>query len=127
MAKAVRAFASDGSGSDGAEFVYDAVGYAAARRDAVAACRRGGRLLFIGMGENDSALPWIDMIRDEKSVFTTFCYTPRDFQTAVRLLEARKIDLRPWTELRTLEEGQSCFDKMTDNPGPTLKLVFKLG
>lgn len=118
--KAVQAFTHGG-----AEFVVDAVGYASARRDAVAACRRGGRLVFIGMAENDSPLPWIDMIRDEKSVFTTFGYTPRDFQTSLSLLESGKLNLSPWTEVRRLEEGQACFDKMTDNPGATLKLVFK--
>jgi len=110
----------------GAEFVVDAVGYASARRDAVAACRRGGRLVFIGMAENDSPLPWIDMIREEKSVFTTFCYSPRDFSGALNLLESRKLNLAPWTETRALEEGQACFDKMTDAPRATLKLVFKL-
>jgi threonine dehydrogenase-like Zn-dependent dehydrogenase len=109
----------------GAEFVIDAAGFDATRRAGVGACARGGRLLFIGMADNDSGLPWIEMIRNEQSVFTTFCYAARDFQTALNLLESRKLDLTPWTEIRTLDEGQASFLKMTHNPGGTLKLIFK--
>jgi threonine dehydrogenase-like Zn-dependent dehydrogenase len=110
----------------GTDFVIETAGISATRRQAVNCARRGGRLLFIGMTENDSPLPWIEMIRDEKSVFTTFCYTPKDFLTALRLVESRQIDLRPWTETRPLEEGQAGFEKIAHNPGSTLKIVFKV-
>jgi threonine dehydrogenase-like Zn-dependent dehydrogenase len=109
----------------GAEFVIDAVGHDATRRGSVNACRKGGRIAFIGMAENDSGLPWIDMIRDEKNVITTFCFTPRDFQASLRLLESRRLKLSDWTEIRPLEEGQASFMKMTYDPGATLKLIFK--
>ncbi|MEI6236957.1 MAG: zinc-binding dehydrogenase, partial [Planctomycetota bacterium] len=118
--KAVREFTKGG-----AEFVIDAVGVDATRRAGVNACARGGRLLFIGMAENDSGLPWIEMIRNEQSIFTTFCYAARDFQTALSLLESRKLDLTPWTETRSLDDGQAGFMKMTHHPGGTLKLIFK--
>jgi len=110
----------------GTDFVIETAGIAATRRQAVNCARRGGRLLFIGMTENDSPLPWIEMIRDEKSVFTTFCYTPKDFLTSLRLVESRQIDLRPWTETRPLEEGQAGFEKIAHHPGSTLKIVFKV-
>lgn len=109
----------------GAEFVIDAVGVDATRRAGVSACARGGRLVFIGMAENESKLPWIEMIRNEQSIFTTFCYSARDFQTSLSLLESRKLDLTPWTETRSLDDGQAGFMKMTHNPGATLKLIFK--
>lgn len=121
-AAAVKKWAGEG----GAEFVVDAVGYTPTRRASIGACRRGGRLLFIGMGENDSALPWIEMIRDEKAVFTTFCYTPRDFLTSLRLIETRKLDLTAWSEIRPLADGQASFMKMAYDPGATLKLILKI-
>jgi 2-desacetyl-2-hydroxyethyl bacteriochlorophyllide A dehydrogenase len=110
----------------GTEFVIETAGIQKTRRQAVDLCRRGGRLLFIGMAEMESSLPWIEMIRDEKSVFTTFCYTPRDFQTSLGLIEARKLDLRPWTETRPLSDGQAGFLKMAKDPGSTLKMMFKI-
>ncbi len=119
--KAVR----DWSGG-GTEFVIETAGIAKTRRQAVDLCRRGGRILFIGMAEMESSLPWIEMIRDEKSVFTTFCYTPRDFQTSLQIIEARKLDLRPWTETRPLSDGQAGFLKMAKDPGATIKMMFKI-
>ena len=110
----------------GTEVVIETAGITATRRQAVGCCRRGGRLVFVGLGENDSALPWIEMIRDEKSVFTTFAYTPRDFATALRIVESRQIDLRPWTETRPLAEGQAGFEKIAYAPGSTPKMVFAI-
>jgi threonine dehydrogenase-like Zn-dependent dehydrogenase len=66
------------------------------------------------------------MIRDEKTVFTTFAYTPRDFLTALRIVASRQVDLRPWTETRRLEDGQAGFDKIAHSPGSTLKMVFEI-
>jgi 2-desacetyl-2-hydroxyethyl bacteriochlorophyllide A dehydrogenase len=109
---------------DGAEVVVETAGITVTRRQAVGCCRRGGRLVFVGLGENESALPWIEMIRDEKTVFTTFAYTPRDFAAALRIVESRQIDLRPWTETRPLEDGQAGFEKVAYAPGSTLKMVF---
>ena len=119
-AEAVRQ-SSDG----GTEFVIETAGISATRLEAVRCSRRGGRIVFVGMGDNESPLPWIEMIRDEKSVFTTFCYTPRDFVSALRIVESRQIDLRAWTETHPLAEGQACFEKIAYRPGSTLKIVFK--
>lgn len=110
----------------GTEFVIETAGIASTRRQAVDFCRRGGRILFIGMAEMESSLPWIEMIRDEKSVFTTFCYTPRDFQTSLQIIEARKLNLTPWTETRPLSDGQAGFLKMAKDPGSTIKMMFKI-
>jgi 2-desacetyl-2-hydroxyethyl bacteriochlorophyllide A dehydrogenase len=118
--KDVRAFL----GGEGAEYVVEAAGHEASRQQAVRIGRRGSRILFIGMAEMHSSLPWIEMIRDEKAVFTTFAYAPRDFAAALRLIEARRIDLTGWTETLPLEKGQEGFMKVTFNPGATLKMMF---
>jgi threonine dehydrogenase-like Zn-dependent dehydrogenase len=121
-ALAVRTF----TGGAGAECVVEAVGIESLRRAAVAAGCKGGRMLFLGIAENDSALPWITMIRNEQAVFTSFAYTPRDFHDSVKLLERRLFDLTPWTERRPLAEGQASFLKMAHDPGATLKLMLTL-
>jgi threonine dehydrogenase-like Zn-dependent dehydrogenase len=120
--RAVRAFA----GGQGAEHVIEAVGIQATRRAAVAMAAKGGRLLFLGLGENDSALPWVDMVRNEQAVLTSFAYAPRDFAAAVALVESRRIDLKPWTETRPLADGQAAFAKMAHAPGPTLKMMLSV-
>ncbi|HEY6555014.1 MAG TPA: zinc-binding dehydrogenase, partial [Vicinamibacteria bacterium] len=108
----------------GAEHVVEAVGSAVTRRTAVEVCAKGGRLLFLGLAENDSALPWIEMTRNEQVVFTSFAYTPRDFEASVRLLETRPFDLKPWTKTMPLADGEAAFRKMAHAPGATLKLML---
>jgi threonine dehydrogenase-like Zn-dependent dehydrogenase len=110
----------------GAELVVEAVGHQDTRRAAAAAAMSGGRLVFLGLAENDTALPWTTMIRKEQAVFTSFAYAPRDFSDAVELVAARRIDLTPWTESRALDDGQAAFAKMAHAPGPTLKLMLTL-
>jgi threonine dehydrogenase-like Zn-dependent dehydrogenase len=110
----------------GAECVVEAVGTTRTRRDSVRAAARGARLLFLGIAENDSPLPWIEMTRNEQTVITSFAYAPRDFADAVTLIEARPFDLKPWTEARPLEEGQAAFLRMAHRPGATLKHLLQV-
>ena len=101
----------------GADHVVEAVGIEATRRAAVAASAKGGRLLFLGLAQNDSTLPWIEMTRNEQAVFTSFAYTPRDFEAAVGLVESRRFDLKPWTETRGARRGSGQLHQDGEGPG----------
>jgi 2-desacetyl-2-hydroxyethyl bacteriochlorophyllide A dehydrogenase len=120
----VIAVVRDWSGG-GADAVVEAVGTAATRRSAVALAAKGARLILLGLAENDSSLPWIDITRNEQSFFTSFAYAPRDFHDSLELIESRRVDIRAFTETRPLEDGQAGFLRMTRAPGQTLKLVLK--
>jgi threonine dehydrogenase-like Zn-dependent dehydrogenase len=118
------AFVRDWSGG-GADAVIEAVGTAATRRTAVALSARGARLALLGLAENDSPLPWVDITRNELALLTSFAYAPRDFRDSIELLESRRVDIRAFTETRPLEDGQAGFVKMTRAPGATLKLLLR--
>lgn len=109
----------------GADAVVEAVGTAATRRTAVALAAKGARLVLLGLAENESPLPWIDVTRNEQSFFTSFAYAPRDFHDSVDLLESRRVDMSAFTETLPLEDGQAGFLKMTRAPGATLKLLLE--
>jgi len=109
----------------GASSVVEAVGSEKTRETSVAVAAKGARLLFLGLAENRSPLPFMDMVRNEQAIFTSFAYAPRDFTDSLRLLEARRFDMKPWTETRPLAEGEAAFAKMAKNPGATLKMMLK--
>jgi 2-desacetyl-2-hydroxyethyl bacteriochlorophyllide A dehydrogenase len=117
----------ESTGGAGVDYVLDAVGVSTTRRGAAAVCRRGGRMAFLGLGENESSLPFIEMIRNEQAIFTTFAYTPGDFLDSIRLIESGRVQLERWMEVRPLEEGQASFMKMARDPGATLKLLLEVG
>jgi len=110
----------------GADCVVEAVGLESTRQQAVRWAARGARIIFLGIATNESSLPRIEMVRNEQTVFTSFAYTPRDFAAAVRMVEARRFDLKPWTESRPLEQGQEAFLTMTHRPGATLKMMLQV-
>jgi threonine dehydrogenase-like Zn-dependent dehydrogenase len=78
------------------------------------------------MGQERSEIDFVTSIRKEHRVAMSFAYTPADFERALKLLVGGEIDLRPWTQELPLEEGQRAFDRMTKEPGETLKMLLRV-
>jgi len=113
-----------GSGFD---IVLDASGSASARQMAFDLCRPGGQVVLLGMGHQCSEVDFVTSIRREIRVVMSFAYTPADFERALSLLIAGKVDLTPWTVHLPLEQGQEALDMITQAPGATLKVVLSVG
>jgi 2-desacetyl-2-hydroxyethyl bacteriochlorophyllide A dehydrogenase len=110
----------------GLDLVLDASGTGAARQAAFDLCRPGGQVVLLGMGQERSEIDFVTSIRKEHRVAMSFAYTPVDFERSLELLTAGEIDLGPWTVEMSLEDGQRAFDKMTGEPGDTLKMVLRI-
>jgi threonine dehydrogenase-like Zn-dependent dehydrogenase len=108
----------------GYDVVLDASGSAPARQMAFDLCRPGGQVVLLGMGAQKSEVDFVTSIRKEHRVVMSFAYTPGDFRRALDLLIAGEVDLTPWTVQLPLEQGQQAFDKITHNPGATLKMTL---
>jgi 2-desacetyl-2-hydroxyethyl bacteriochlorophyllide A dehydrogenase len=110
----------------GLDLVLDASGTSAARQSAFDICRPGGLVVLLGMSEERSEIDFVTSIRKEHRVAMSFAYTPVDFERSLALLKAGEIDLTPWTAEMALEDGQKAFDRMTNAPGDTLKMVLRV-
>ncbi len=110
----------------GLDLVLDASGTSAARQAAFDLCRPGGTVVMLGMGQEKSEIDFVTSIRKEHRVVMSFAYTPVDFERSLALLKAGEIDLAPWTVEMALEQGQQAFDRMTTNPGDTLKMLLRV-
>ncbi len=110
----------------GLDLVLDASGSTAARQAAFDRCRPGGMVVLLGMGQERSEIDFVTSIRKEHRVTMSFAYTPVDFERSLKLLTAGEVDLSPWTVEMPLEAGQAAFDKMTKDPGATLKMVLRV-
>ena len=120
-----RAQARDFAGY-GLDMVLDASGSESARQAAFDLCRPGGQVVLLGMGKERSEIDFVTSIRKEHRVVMSFAYTPVDFERSLVLLKAGEIDLTPWTVEMPLEDGQKAFDKMTNSPGDTLKMLLRV-
>jgi threonine dehydrogenase-like Zn-dependent dehydrogenase len=111
---------------NGLDLVLDASGVGAARQAAFDLCRPGGTVVLLGMGAEKSEIDFVTSIRKEHKVVMSFAYTPVDFERSLSLLIGGEIDLTPWTVEMALEEGQQAFDRITTNPGDTLKILLRV-
>jgi 2-desacetyl-2-hydroxyethyl bacteriochlorophyllide A dehydrogenase len=110
----------------GLDLVLDASGSGAARQSAFDICRPGGTVVLLGMSQERSEIDFVTSIRKEHRVAMSFAYTPVDFERSLALLKAGEIDLTPWTVEMPLEEGQKAFERMTNTPGDTLKMLLRV-
>jgi 2-desacetyl-2-hydroxyethyl bacteriochlorophyllide A dehydrogenase len=111
-------------GGAGADIVVEAHGDQATRDACVGAARKGGEILLLGLHEVRSAIDFTAVVRNELRLQGSFAYTPDDFARAKKLIESGDVDLSAWTEARPLEDGQAAFDKLTTDPGPTMKIML---
>ncbi len=100
------------TGGLGADVAIEAVGIAATRRTAVYGTRRGGRVVFIGLHEPESALPINEIVRNETEIAGSFCYRSRTFERALALLRAGLLPRGAWQEVRPLEAGPASFEEL---------------
>ena len=120
IAEAVRL---DGRGFD---VVIDASGSAPARQTAFDLCRPGGQVVLLGMAAQCSEVDFVTSIRKEHRVVMSFAYTPVDFRRSLDLLIAGEIDLTRWTSTMPLERGQEAFERMSNHPGDSLKMMLEV-
>ncbi len=108
----------------GFDLVLDASGISAARQMAFDLCRPGGQVVLLGMGHQRSEVDFVTSIRKEHRITMSFAYTPADFERALALLIAGKIDLKNYTASYPLEQGQEAFEELTLKPSSKLKIVL---
>jgi len=110
----------------GFDVVIDASGSAPARQMAFDLCRPGGQVVLLGMGTQRSEVNFVTSIRKEHRVVMSFAYTPVDFRRSLDLLIAGQINLTPWTVKMPLARGQEALDRMSHDPGVSLKMILEV-
>lgn len=109
----------------GVDSVIDAVGATSVRTQAIRSVVPGGRVVLIGLHDEESVLPANYLIRQEIAVTGSFAYTDADFAKAVDFL-ARGI-VKPsadWLEERPLSDGPSAFVELVDGQARAAKIVL---
>jgi 2-desacetyl-2-hydroxyethyl bacteriochlorophyllide A dehydrogenase len=108
----------------GVSVAVDAVGTALTRDQCVKALQSTGTLILSGLHEESSTLPIADMIRREITAKGSFAYSPQNFADALQLLVDGKVRLSPWVVEASLEEGDSWFKRLIDEPGNVSKVLL---
>jgi threonine dehydrogenase-like Zn-dependent dehydrogenase len=119
---AVQAFAPGG-----VDAVIDAVGLTVTRDQAVRAVTPGGRVVFIGLHEEESMLPANYIVRQEITVTGSFTYSDADFARALALLAEGRVSLDgDWLEERPLAAGPAAFEELLAGATRAAKIVLRV-
>jgi len=110
--------------TDAFDVAFECVGVEAALRDAVAALRKGGTALVVGVHGRDAALQ-VGLVQDrELRLQGTLMYQGRDFARALELMASGSVDLAPLIGARLpLAQAEDAF-ALAARGGPVLKVLL---
>ncbi|MGI5240410.1 alcohol dehydrogenase catalytic domain-containing protein [Dactylosporangium sp. CA-139066] len=103
------------------DVILDTVGTAGTRADSVAQLHPGGAAVWLGLHAAESDADCRAMIRGEKAVLGSFCYTDAEFAAAAPLAAALDED---WLELRDLADGVEVFEALMRGPSARIKTML---
>jgi threonine dehydrogenase-like Zn-dependent dehydrogenase len=111
----------------GADLVIDAVGAEATRRMAVQELLRpGGRVVFVGLHEDDTTLGFHGVVRGQLDLQGSYAFTAEDYSQAVEWLVEGRAGIGDLPPVLPLEEGPNAFAELVKGPSEQIK-VFLAG
>ncbi len=105
------------------DLVYDAVGVAATRAQAMRLLRPGGVLTHVGLGEAKGGLDPRTMTLSELTFIGSYTYTDADLRAALQVLAG--LEETPWIERRPLSEGQQAFEDLDAGRSAAAKIILE--
>src|SRR5579859_645063 len=98
----------------GADFIVDAAGAPATRRQGIAALAPGGNLGLVGLLPGETPVEFNAVVNRELVVRGSYSCTDDDLARSLELLASQQIMLEGMLELAPLREGVSCFERLLD-------------
>ena len=110
---------------EGYYFVFDVVGIAATRDQAIANAAPGGVVAHVGLGDWASPLDWRTLTLREITLVGCYTYNTADLRTAVAALDAGGFGDLAWVEQRPLAQGASAFADLVAGRVASAKIVLR--
>lgn len=110
----------------GADLVIDAVGAEVTRRVALDLLRPGGRVVYIGLHDDETTLGFHDVVRGQLDLQGSYAYTAEDYEQALEWLVEGKAGIGELPPVLPLEEGPGAFAELVRGPSAQIK-VFLAG
>jgi threonine dehydrogenase-like Zn-dependent dehydrogenase len=106
------------------DVVIDAVGAGSTHRASIEHLRPGGTTVWIGLLSSDADIDGRALVRDEKHIVGSYCYTAVEFAEAVALAADTDLD---WTTSFDLDDGVMIFNELMHGRHDVVKAVLRPG
>jgi len=110
--------------NDHFDVVLDTVGLEATRMQAIKSVKAGGVIVHVGLSEPAGSFDFRKMTLQEITIIGTYCYTNRDFEKTLSILNNNKIGSLEWIEYRELKDGASAFKQIHDGACSSPKIIL---
>lgn len=119
-----RTYASGSEVKPGVDLVIDAVGSSATRLLAVQLLSPAGTAVFIGLHEDETALPWHRIVRGNHTIKGVFGYSDLDFRQALDWLGSGRAGIGTMRDVVPLEDGPAAFATLAKGPVDDIKVFL---
>jgi threonine dehydrogenase-like Zn-dependent dehydrogenase len=108
----------------GADLVIDAVGAETTRRMALDLLRPGGRVVYIGLHDDDTNLGFHDVVRGQLDLQGSYAYTAEDYEQALEWLVDGRAGIGDLPPVLPLDEGPEAFADLVRGPSARIKVFL---
>jgi threonine dehydrogenase-like Zn-dependent dehydrogenase len=106
------------------DIVFDTVGLETTRHEAIRCIKPGGTIIHIGLTQPSGTFDFRKATLQEITFIGTYCYTNKDFEKTLSILNNKKIGSLDWIEYRNLKEGASAFQQIHDGTCSSPKIIL---
>jgi len=104
--------------------IFDTVGLEVTRQQAIKSVKPGGVIIHIGLTQPSGVFDFRKTTLQEITFVGTYCYTNKDFEKTLNILNNKKIGSLDWIEYRELKEGSSAFKEIHNGSCTAPKIVL---
>ena len=106
------------------DIVFDTVGLEATRKQAIGSIKPVGISIHIGLTQPSGNFDFRKTTLQEITFIGTYCYTNRDFEKTLNILNNKEIGALDWIEYRNLKDGSSAFREIHNGKCTAPKIIL---
>tara|TARA_B100000686_G_C16587131_1_gene861292 strand:+ start:66 stop:1076 length:1011 start_codon:yes stop_codon:yes gene_type:complete len=106
------------------DIVFDTVGLEKTRHQAIKTIKPGGVIIHIGLTQAEGTFDFRKTTLQEITFIGTYCYTNKDFEKTLSILNNKKIGSLDWIEYRKLNEGSAAFKEIHNGTCAAPKIIL---
>ena len=110
--------------TDSFDIVFDTVGLEVTRKQAINCVKPGGNIIHIGLTEPSGPFDFRKTTLQEITFIGTYCYTNKDFEKTLNILNSKKIGSLDWIEYRKLQDGSLAFKEIHNGSCAAPKIIL---
>lgn len=108
----------------GVDLVIDAAGAEVTRRMALDLLCPGGRVVYVGLHDDDTTLGFHGVVRGQFTLQGSYAYTAPDYEQALEWLISGKAGIGELPPVLPLENGPDIFAELTRGPSAQIKVFL---